>query len=105
MEVKCTGLRCPMQNGTIDPTTCQAADYGCRFVTSPGDRIFADRAEMADFFWRCGYLAAKKEIVYCKDCEYLIVSGMYGECSNPHGLCKLINSDDFCSRGERKDSK
>lgn len=37
----CTGIFCPMQCGTVDPATCQAADY-CPQATPPktnADRI------------------------------------------------------------------
>ena len=42
-----------------------------------------------------------KEVVRCKDCEYLMISAMYGECQR---TCMGIGApDDYCSRGKRKD--
>ena len=41
--IKCTGLKCPMQDGKVDPATCKAADT-CKWATKPltnADRIRA----------------------------------------------------------------
>lgn len=32
--IKCTGLKCPMQVGKVDPATCKAADT-CEWATKP----------------------------------------------------------------------
>ena len=40
-------------------------------------------------------------VVRCKDCEHLMISGCYGECSIGH--LGIVRPDDFCSYGERKD--
>lgn len=32
--IKCTGLKCPMQDGKVDPATCKAADT-CKWNTKP----------------------------------------------------------------------
>lgn len=32
--IKCTGLKCPMQAGKVDPATCKAADT-CKWATKP----------------------------------------------------------------------
>ena len=44
------------------------------------------------------YLFEKAEIVHCKDCKYLEISGCYGECSKE---LKIVQPLDFCSKGER----
>lgn len=39
--IKCTGLKCQMQAGKVDPATCKAADT-CKWTTKPmtnADRI------------------------------------------------------------------
>lgn len=45
------------------------------------------------------YLFKKAEIVRCKECKYLEISGCYGECSKE---LKIVQTWDFCSKGERK---
>ena len=42
-----------------------------------------------------------KPIVHCKDCKYLEITGCYGECDK--AILGIVNPDDFCSRGERKE--
>lgn len=40
-KIKCTGLKCPMQVGKVDPATCKSADT-CKWATKPltnADRI------------------------------------------------------------------
>lgn len=32
--IKCTGMKCPMQAGKVDPATCKAADT-CKWTTKP----------------------------------------------------------------------
>ena len=41
-----------------------------------------------------------EEIVHCKDCEYLEITGCYGECGK--AILGIVNPDDFCSRGKRR---
>ena len=42
-------------------------------------------------------------VVRCKDCDHLMISGCYGECSIGH--LGIVRPDDFCSYGERKDGE
>jgi hypothetical protein len=39
------------------------------------------------------------EVVRCKDCRYLEITGCYGECAK---LVRIVKPWDFCSLGERK---
>lgn len=39
--------------------------------------------------------------VRCKDCKHLMFSDCYGECRIGH--MGIVQPDDFCSRGERKE--
>lgn len=41
------------------------------------------------------------EVVRCKDCRHLEISGCYGECSR--GYLGIVEPWDYCSEGERKD--
>ena len=41
------------------------------------------------------------EVVRCRDCKHLMFSDLYGECKR--GNLGIVNPDDFCSYGERKD--
>ena len=41
------------------------------------------------------------EVVRCRDCKHLMFSDFYGECKR--GNLGIVNPDDFCSYGERKD--
>ena len=43
------------------------------------------------------------EVVRCKDCKNLMFSDFYGECSK--GYMGIVQPDDYCSRGERKDGE
>lgn len=43
-----------------------------------------------------------EDIVYCKDCEYLMFSDCYGECSQAHK--GIVSPDDSCGYGKRKDN-
>lgn len=70
--IKCTGLKCPMQAGKVDPATCKAAD-ACKWATKPmtnADRIRAmtDEDEMARYFLRlykeaCGWTNTRLALV------------------------------------------
>lgn len=40
------------------------------------------------------------EVVRCKDCEYLMFSDFYGECSR--GYLGIVSPNDYCSRAIRK---
>ena len=40
------------------------------------------------------------DVVYCKDCEYLEITGCYGECSRTY--MGIVNPRDYCSRGTRR---
>ena len=42
-------------------------------------------------------------VVRCKDCKYIIFSDCYGECGK--GYLGMVQPNDFCSRGERKEAK
>ena len=44
--------------------------------------------------------AAALELVRCKDCRNLEITGCYGECRK--GYLGIVRPDDFCSRGERR---
>lgn len=39
-----------------------------------------------------------EDIVYCKDCKYLMFSDFYAECGK--GYKGILNFDDFCDKGE-----
>ena len=41
------------------------------------------------------------DVVYCRDCEYLEITGCYGECTK--AILGIVNPRDFCSRGKRRD--
>lgn len=43
---------------------------------------------------------ADKDIVKCKDCEYLMFSDCYGECSK--GYMGIVSPYDFCSNGMKR---
>ncbi len=43
------------------------------------------------------------QVVRCKDCAFLEVSGCYGECGK--ALLGLVSPNDYCSRGERKEKR
>lgn len=43
------------------------------------------------------------EVVRCKDCKNLMFSDFYGECSK--GYLGIVQPNDFCSYGERKDGE
>lgn len=42
-------------------------------------------------------------VVRCKGCEFLEISGCYGECGK--ALLGLVSPNDYCSRGERKEQE
>lgn len=44
-----------------------------------------------------------QEVVHCKDCKYLMFSDCYGECAEAHK--GIVNPEDFCSYGERKEEE
>lgn len=44
--------------------------------------------------------APASEVVLCKDCEYLEITGCYGECSK--AILGIVNRNDYCSRGRRR---
>ena len=50
-------------------------------------------------------LHAPTKLIHCKDCAHLCHEdiGIY-YCGNL-GICGLLNPDDYCSRGERKEKK
>lgn len=43
------------------------------------------------------------EVVRCKDCKHLEITGCYGECGRAY-LSGIVKPWDFCSYGERKDN-
>ena len=43
------------------------------------------------------------EMVLCKDCKHHVHDGVYAEHCRMHGI--MIDADDFCSYGERKDNE
>ena len=43
------------------------------------------------------------ELVHCKKCKYLMFSDFYGECSKEY--LGIVQPNDYCSRGERKDGE
>lgn len=47
--------------------------------------------------------AESPDVVHCKDCENLELSGCYGECRR--GYLGLVKPWDYCSRGVRRDRK
>lgn len=40
------------------------------------------------------------DVVYCKDCEHLGITGCYGECRRTY--MGIVNPRDYCSRGIRR---
>ena len=44
---------------------------------------------------------ASTQIVYCKDCEFLMYSDCYGECRR--GYLGIVRPRDYCSRGLRRE--
>ena len=40
------------------------------------------------------------DIVFCKDCKYLEISGCYGECGK--GYLGIVRPDCYCCYGERR---
>ena len=54
-----------------------------------------------------GYEAGKKdamaELVRCKDCKHLEITGCYGECNR--GYMGIVKPWDFCSYGERREGE
>lgn len=45
--------------------------------------------------------AVELELVRCKDCRHLEITGCYGECGK--GYLGIVRPDDFCSRAEKRD--
>lgn len=43
------------------------------------------------------------ELVRCKDCRNLEITGCYGECGR--GYLGIVRPDDYCSRGRRREKK
>jgi hypothetical protein len=43
-----------------------------------------------------------EEVIRCKDCKSLEITGCYGECGK---LVRIVKPWDFCSYGERKDNE
>ena len=43
------------------------------------------------------------EVVRCKDCKHLEISGCYGECGRAY--LGIVKPDDFCSYGERREGE
>ena len=41
------------------------------------------------------------EVVRCRDCRHITFSDCYGECGK--GYLGIVQPNDFCSRGERKE--
>ena len=44
--------------------------------------------------------APKLNVVYCLDCEYLEITGCYGECTK--AILGIVHPRDFCGRGKRR---
>jgi hypothetical protein len=42
------------------------------------------------------------EVVRCKDCKHLEITGCYGECRK---LVRIVKPWDFCSYGERREGE
>lgn len=63
------------------------------------ERSIKNVSVLADELLRKG----DNEIIHCINCKYLEISGCYGEC----GMARLgiVHPDDYCSRGERKESQ
>lgn len=53
--------------------------------------------------WLNSEVDSKEEVVHCKDCKHLMFSDCYGECSRAH--MGIVEPNDYCSRGERKDEE
>lgn len=43
------------------------------------------------------------EVVRCKDCKHLEITGCYGECDR--GYLGIVRPECYCCYGERKDNK
>ena len=41
-----------------------------------------------------------ENLVHCKDCKHLEITGCYGECGK--AILGIVSPEDFCSRGERR---
>jgi hypothetical protein len=48
-------------------------------------------------------LEKRVEVVRCKDCRHLEITGCYGECGRVY--LGIVKPWDFCSRGERRDGE
>ena len=55
-----------------------------------GDELFA------------GNVRDGEQLIRCKDCKYLRLTGMIWRCQN-RSVMMLCEMDDFCSRAERKE--
>lgn len=44
-----------------------------------------------------------EELVRCKECCHLEITGCYGECGR--GYLGIVRPDDYCSRGRRREKK
>lgn len=53
-------------------------------------------------FKRMAVQLGYEAVVHCKDCQHLMFSDCYGECGAAR--MGIVSPDDFCSRGERKES-
>lgn len=42
-----------------------------------------------------------EELVRCKECCHLEITGCYGECGR--GYLGIVRQDDYCSRGRRRE--
>lgn len=49
------------------------------------------------------HAANVEEVVYCKNCKHLMFSDFYGECTK--GYMGIVQPNDYCSKGERKESE
>ena len=78
-------------------------DDACRsLLTAMGYAVDGDGNDADE---RCDTFKTKTkytEVVYCKDCKHLEITGCYGECNK---LVRIVRPDDFCSYGERREGE
>ena len=81
-----------MHDGLIDRQAL-IAEIMRRGIYPPGVRHAIENAPAIDAV----------PVVRCKDCKYITFSECYGECGR--GYLGIVQPNDFCSRGEKRERK
>lgn len=81
-----------MHDGLIDRQAL-IAEIMRRGIYPPGVRHAIENAPAIDAV----------PVVRCKDCKYITFSDCYGECGR--GYLGIVQPNDFCSRGEKRERK